>query len=322
MPLEDVGSYGPVMNEFGIHWGKVNLALGGTPATDLKLEAGLTLAMFLLLRDEIQAKVTAIEGFDNGRQIAADQRDALKIALRDHLAQFRAMLRVLLAKSKYASSAPILPELTSGEAKFMAAFDDAADLWGRIDADATIAGFTPPLVIASYTRPNFVTDIAAMRAAFLAVLSADNDKRMGIKERDVLFETAREYLVQYRVAVEGLLGPNHPLTQTLPLITAPPGSTPDGVPLTGVWNPATEQADLQWTASSNPNLDHYQLRMSVGPSFDSATATVVGNIPSGTTTFATTAGLDNPGDVASFKVFVVLTTGNEAGSNTVTITRP
>ena len=40
------------------------------------------------------------------------------------------------------------------------------------------------------------------------------------------------------------------------------------------------------------------------------------------TSLATTVGLENPGDVASFKVFVLLTTGNEAGSNTVTITRP
>ena len=33
-------------------------------------------------------------------------------------------------------------------------------------------------------------------------------------------------------------------------------------------------------------------------------------------------GLESPGDEASFKLFVVLTTGNEAGSNTVTIARP
>lgn len=322
MPLEDVGSYGPVMNEIGIHWGKVNLALGGTSATDLKLEAGFTLAMFLLLRDEIQAKIAAIEGFENGRQIAADQRDALKIALRDHLAQFRAMLRVQLAKSKYASSAPVLPELTLGESKFMAAFDDAADLWGRIDADATVAGFTPPLVIAGYTRAAFVTDIAAMRAAFLAVLTAENDKRMGIKDRETLLDTAREYMVQYRAGVEGLLGPKHTLTQTLPVITPPPGSTPGAETLSGQWNAATSQADLQWTASPNPNLDHYQMRMSPGSTYDAATATVIGNIPPGTTTFSTIEGLLNPGDTASFKVFVVLTTGNEAGSNTVTITRP
>ena len=59
------------------------------------------------------------------------------------------------------------------------------------------------------------------------------------------------------------------------------------------------------------------MRMSSGSSYDAATATVVGNFPSGTTSFATTDGLESPGDEASFKLFVVLTTGNEAGSNTV-----
>ena len=64
------------------------------------------------------------------------------------------------------------------------------------------------------------------------------------------------------------------------------------------------------------------MRMSSGSSYDAATATVIGNFPSGTTSFATTDGLESPGDEASFKLFVVLTTGNEAGSNTVTIARP
>ena len=115
----------------------------------------------LLLRDEIQAKISAVEGLENGRQIAADFRDQLKTAIKDRLAQFRALLRGLLSKSKYAASAPTLPYLSAAESKFMAPFDDAADLWGRINADATITGFTPPLVIAGYTLATFTTDIAA-----------------------------------------------------------------------------------------------------------------------------------------------------------------
>ena len=66
----------------------------------------------------------------------------------------------------------------------------------------------------------------------------------------------------------------------------------------------------------------YELRMSPGATYDAASATVIGNIPPGTTTFSTFEGLTAPGDVASFKLFVQLTTGNQAGSNTVTITRP
>ncbi|MCX7410327.1 MAG: hypothetical protein DWH84_04140 [Planctomycetota bacterium] len=62
--------------------------------------------------------------------------------------------------------------------------------------------------------------------------------------------------------------------------------------------------------------------MSSGSSYDAASATVIGNFPPGTTSFSTAEGLESPGDEASFKLFVGLTTGNEAGSNTVTIARP
>ncbi len=321
MPLFDFGSYVPVMNEFGIHWISVNLLLGAPP-NHLKLAGGFTRAQFLLLIAEVQAKIDAAEGLENARQIAATLRDQLKAALRDRLSQFRAMLRALLAKTKYASAAPVLPDLSFGESRFMGPFNDAADLWGRINADITIAGFTPPLVIAGYTQATFVADIAAVRAAFVDLTTAENDKRLANHERDVLLATAREYMVQYRSAVEGLLGPNHPLTQTLPVLFAAAGSTPNAENLTGQWNPVTSQADFNWTPSTNPNLDSYQMRMCRSSTYDAATATVIGNFPPGTTSFSTIEGLENPGDVASYKLFVILTTGNEAGSNTVTITRP
>lgn len=68
--------------------------------------------------------------------------------------------------------------------------------------------------------------------------------------------------------------------------------------------------------------------MSPGPSHDADTTTVVATVPPGTLSLSTTMGLDNHDEVASFKVFVRLTTGNEtgsnneAGSNAVTIARP
>ncbi len=68
--------------------------------------------------------------------------------------------------------------------------------------------------------------------------------------------------------------------------------------------------------------------MSPGATYDADTTTVVATVPSDMLSLSTATELDNPGDVgdvgdvASFKVFVRLTTGNEAGSNTVTITRP
>ena len=215
-----------------------------------------------------------------------------------------------------------MPDLGAAESKFLAPFDDAADLWGRIDADATIAGFTPPLVIAGYARAAFAAEIASLRADFSALTTAENDLRLGAGERDLLLPVARERMVQYRSAVPALLGPTHPLTQTLPDLYPQPGSTPDPVTLSGGWNAALAQADFNWTASPAPTLSEYEVRMSPGATYNEATATVIGNLPPGTTSFSTAAGLAASGDAAAFRVFVRLTTGNVAGSNTVTITRP
>jgi len=66
------------MDEFSAHWTDTNAILGGTAATDSKLEWAVTLAMFITLRNDIAAKLTAEEGFENARQIAASHRDALR----------------------------------------------------------------------------------------------------------------------------------------------------------------------------------------------------------------------------------------------------
>lgn len=200
--------------------------------------------------------------------------------------------------------------------------DDASSLWLRINADTTLPGFTSPLVIAGLTQTLFAAKLAATRAAFGAIRAAENDLTVSRKERGALLNPARERIVQYRSGVEGMFGPDHPLTQSLPALSPAPGSTPDASTLTGNWNATTGQADLTWTASTDPNLDDYQVRVSPGATYDTDTATVLATVPSNILSLSTTTGLDNPGDIASFKVFVRLTTGNEAGSNSGTIIRP
>ncbi|MBI5761002.1 MAG: hypothetical protein HZA46_20960 [Planctomycetales bacterium] len=62
MPISDVGSYAPTMDEFSAHRDDVNTALGGAPATDLKLQGGYTRAMFIADRDAIDAAMTGLVG--------------------------------------------------------------------------------------------------------------------------------------------------------------------------------------------------------------------------------------------------------------------
>ncbi len=279
--------------------------------------------MFLADRGAVEDAIIAIEDLENARETAAANRDTLKAALRTKLGQFRAMLRATLPGSKYPAAAPRMPPPTSVESKFLAAFDDMLSLWTRINADGAIPGFTPPLVIGGYTIATFTTELASMRSGFVGVTTAENDLDIGRKGRDSLLKPARERMVQYRAAVEAVLGPTHPLTLSLPILFPAPGSTPAAVTLSGNWNAAAFQAELFWTASSDPDLQEYEVRMTPGTTYDANNATVAGNVPaSGAQTLLTSAGLANPGNTASFKVFVILTTSNESGSNTVTITRP
>ena len=321
MPLEGLTTYLPTMAEILAHWLSVNAELGAPP-NHLKLQGGFTRADFQAMYDALDAALQELVDFENARETAGNGRDQKKTALMERLSQFRGMLRGLLGHTIYPSAAPLVPQFGLAEGRFLPPFDDMASLWGRIDADTTIAGFTPPLALTGMTRAQFVAALADLRAAFAAVVQAENDEDIGRKRRDAMLPLIRERIVQYRELVAAVLGANHPLTLSLPALSPNPGSTPDPSVLSGSWNATTSQAVLSWTPSGDSNLDEYIVYMSSGATFDAATATVVAHIPAGTTTLEATAGLENPGDVASFKVFVKLTTGNEAGSNTVTITRP
>ncbi len=322
MPLEGLTTYLPTMAQILAHWLDVNLELGGAAPTDLKLQGGFTRTQFQASYDALEAALQELVDFENARETAGNGRDLKKTVLMERLSQFRGMLRGLLGQTIYPSAAPLVPTLGFSEGRFLPPFDDMASLWGRIDADATIAGFTPPLALTGMTRAQFVAALADLRAAYAAVVQAANDEDIGRRRRDAMLPDIRERIVQYRELVAAILGANHPLTLSLPALSPNPGSTPDPSVLSGSWNAATSQAVLSFTPSDDPNLDEYIVYMSLGATFDAAAATVVAHILVGTTTLETTAGLENSGDIASFKVFVKLTTGNEAGSNTVTITRP
>ncbi len=106
-------------------------------------------------------------------------------------------------------------------------------------------------------------------------------------------------------------------------LTPEAGSTPDAVTASIVWEALLQMAKISFTASDNPNLPHDEIRFCAGPNYSSDNESVIGSVqPSELREFLTNSGLTTPGSIASFKVYVVLTTGNEKGSNTVTITRP
>jgi len=319
MPISSIASYLPVMQEFIAHWTDVNTAVAPSVLT---LQGGYTLATFTTDRSAIQTAITAVESVDNARQIASEDRDLKKASARVRVAQYRATVTGVLAGTPYVKTLPKLPRFSANQGVFVKALDDMANGWSRINTDA-IPGFTPPMLLAGgYTLANFNTELTAMRAAYVASTNAEDDSGQARSTRDSLLGPARRRMIQYRQAVKGILPAGSPLLNTIPAVTPPPGSTPDPVNLSGVWNPGTLEADLTWTPSTNPNLDHYSVRTAPGPTYRAADESVVSDVPSNQTTFSTNQGMVAPGATALFRVYVVLTTANEKGSNTVGVTRP
>ena len=319
MAISTIASYLSTMQEFIDHWTAVNSAV--SPAV-LTLKGGYTLANFTSDRTAIDAAITNIEALDNARQIADGNRDTGKADARTRIAQYRATVQGVLTGTPYARTLPLLPTFKATQGVFLKAVDDMANGWSHINTD-TIAGFTPPMLLAGgYTLANHVAAVTALRGVYVASTVAADDSHRGRSTRDSLLRPAKQRMIQYRSAAKGILPAGSPLLATIPAVTPPPGSTPDPVNASGVWSVADLLAILTWTASPHPHLLHYSVRTAPGPHYLAADESVIANIPPGTLTFSTIEGLVAPGATALYRVYVVLTTLNEKGSNTVAVTRP
>lgn len=319
MPFQNVSGYLESLDEFGAHWALVNAAV----ETPLVLDMGYARAVFLSDQNILARQMTQVVQADNALQIAITARDQSKNALRERMRQFRATVIGLLPNTTFRKALPILPPFGAAPGTWTKTLDDIAGLWATINA-VPPDGFTGPLLLAGgYTAAQFTADFTALKAAFTAVTNAERGARLAREERDLTAAGIRARLRDYRAAVAGQFEANSPLINTLPALSAPAGSTPDPVALSGAWNAAQTAAVLTWTASDNENLSGYSVRYHPGPTYKAAEEQAIsgGTVGPTVTTLQTPVGLAAPGSVAHFKVYVLTSTGNEKGSNSVKVTR-
>ena len=318
MPFSGPNSYLETIDEFIGHWTDVDAALA--PAA-LTLAGGYNLAALqagrTLLSDGITELVVAINDVEGHRT----DRDNRKDPLRERMRQLGGFIRGVLAGSSYVGRIPDLIPVQANAGKWLIAMRDNHNIWTDIEA-APPAGFVPPLLLTgAYTLANFTADIADLEATLNNLTLTEQVVEREVDERDAVYQSIRDQLVLYRQAVPGMFPAGHPLISSLPRITPLPGHTPDAVVLSGVWNQLTTLADLSWTASVEPDLLHYQVRRSGASPYSTSTELVVATVPTGTLVLSTLDGLPVDGATMGYKVYVVLTTGNEKGSNAVSITR-
>ena len=319
MPITSFVDYLPVMDEFIAHWSDTDAELvlpENNTATELSDFTGLRGTL-----DDIKAQLQVrLNDLENAR-IALDQ---LRLTAGDHIANFNRRLRADFPNNQLFNRLPPVPNRTAGRDAFVTALDDVLDLWSRVNAQPASPLFTPPLLLlGNLTRAQLVTLRTSVDAAFTTRGNLERTLSETRINRNRSQDRARELMRLYRLRIEGLYAPDSTTVLTLPRLTPLPGHTPQPVILSGNYDLTDARAELTWTASSDPDLATYELRSTPGPEYSAEDETTLAALPpGGPLAYQTSTGLATPGSAVTYKLYVRLTTGNEAGSDPLTITRP
>lgn len=315
MAITGPSSYLPTTNEFIAHWMAANKGGEGY----IRLRGNIGVNNLSSLRDKLEQQQAVLTQKLNEREFARGDINAGSRALVERLDQFNGRVRVLYdAGSRYVNALPKVPSLSSAAEKILTPLEDCASIWGRID----VAG-QPVQLAGKYGLAHYREELDALKAAYRAYTTAVTEERIARGARNETQAKIYPILKQYREIIPTFFPEESNLVATLPRLTPRPGATPDAVAASASWDAALEKARLTWDSSDNPNLKEYEVRYSPGDRYVEDDASVIGNIaPEAPREFLTDAGLSQPGASSSFKVFVILTTGNEAGSDSLTLARP
>ncbi len=310
-------SYISTIDLFSAHWAAVNLDPLAAPS--LLTRDGTPLAGLANVRNDLALATQDVEDRLNDKEINRARVENAKRSLLVRSQELGRRLRgVLPTDSPFLKALPDLPVQTSAQEIFLKPMRDLANLWNRVNDDASDLELS-----GDYTADNFKTEVANLITLYSLLSQAEMDLKIAREKRNALQNEAKKILSAYRPAVEGLFPPGSPLVVTIPLLYAPAGRTPEPVVATASFDAATTEAVVTFTKSDEAELDFYEVRGVSGEVYDGDDEVVLGKIPKGAArSFRTSYGLDEPGTAASFKVYVVLNTGNEAGSKAVTVTRP
>jgi hypothetical protein len=323
MAITGNASYIPTMNDFIAHWGQCNSALA--PAAllvRLPDNTTRTVAQFTTLRDTIQAQQNAVQGGLMAQQLARASIFFKKEQLLAWFNLFNSLLDGYYQNTDFYAARPYAPVVTAGQEAFTRPMVDVINLWGSINAGPAPAGVTLPLVLGDGTvQGGFASAVSALQFAYAEERRKAQDLTLARARRDGSDSTAYDTLKAYREAVPGKLTTHPELIATLPRLTPLPGHTPSAVNASAIFQPPNA-ARVVYDASNDLQLERYELRGTVGDHYDDQDAVVIATrAPGEPREFLTTFGLNQPGAEIALKVFVVLNSGNEAGSAPMIVER-
>ena len=324
-------SYPAVCDAFSGHWLLCNEAL--PPASPLRIKRpNETLVLrsdFDGLRDSLLAQYIDVRAKLTQVDLARGTIEIIKTKLLERLNQFLVKLDGKWLSTHFYRARPYAPGIRDGQENFCNPMFDMMTLWADINAGPPPAGVTLPLVLPATDLQTGTMSQGAF-ASFLSSLAfAYADERAKLQrltlaraKRDEIQADLYEIMKAYREDVPGDLMAFPTLVETMPRLSPLPGHTPQAVNARATFVPP-DQSRIVHGESTDAMLHSYQLRGHAGTEYDEVYAEVIAtHTPSEPREFLTSFGLSEPGVHMVFKVFVVLTTGNEAGSAAVSVQRP
>lgn len=328
MPISGPSSYLPTVGEFLDHWEDVNNTLLAQGPLILRKEtlglaADVTRASLQILYNTLLGQHQTVQSSVVGLDLARGALEEVKEALLAKLNMFNERVRALLGNTKWERSLPEIPQISLGQGAFTDPLNGMVTLWDRIDSQ-NVLGVGVDLVLRDGTvYDEFAELLVTLDPAYRALSRAERTLKLEREERNDLQERIYPILKQYRVAVPGYFAAGSAMMEALPRLTPEPGHTPEPVNASIIWDAPAAQARIDWEASADEALAHYQVRYSPGTTYHEDEEDVLATFaPDDPRVFLTDHALTQPGATALFRVYVVLQTGNQAGGSTLAVTRP
>lgn len=324
MAITGNSSYVPTMNQFIAHWGQCNAVLGATPLViPGPNNTTVTRAQFTTARDVLVTQYNTIQACLIAQQVARSTINSRKAALLVTANHFNNVLDAYYRRTDFYAARPNVPSLSDGQEVFSRPLGNVMSLWVRLNAGPAPAGITLPLVLpGAVDQAGFSSAVSALQFAYSDEDAKAQDLTLARATRDRLQEEAYNLMKSYRETVPVRLAAFPDLLNPLPRLTPLPGHTPEAVNASAVFQ-APASTKVVYTGSNDLQLERYELRGNVGDHYSDEDAIVIAtNLPGDAREFVTNFGLTQPGAEIALKVFVVLTTGNEAGSAAMLVERP
>ena len=215
----------PVLNHTLTHWNQLETVI----ADSVTLPDGTTRDGAQDLATSLQSVEAALMTARNALSVAQGTRNQAREALYPAAKQARKSLRGLAKNVPEVLGLPTVPPVTSAPAVLLAALEDIADVWGRVNAlpAARVPAAHLPLKIpltennalVSLTLEQFNTRLAALRSAAQVLTEAEDTVTVGIGTRDGLHDQAAEVVKSYGTVARSVLPDGHPLLKTIPTLT-------------------------------------------------------------------------------------------------------